>query len=118
MKSILTLGFFFSLIIAANAQTVNGVPLRDSKLEYIQFVEYQKPMKDSKRVIFYDFGKNRIDALDKDENGNSIEDIKAIDALNLLAKHGYEFVQTYTVFRNGETAQCYLMKKKHSKEEK
>ena len=104
------------LIKTANAQTVNGVPLKDSDLEYIQFTEMSKPMKESKRVVFYDFGKNRVDGFDKDEKGNSIEDIKAIDALNLLSKHGYEFVQTYTVFRNGEPQQFYLMRKKPKKE--
>lgn len=118
MKAILRIVVLCFFINSVRAQTVNGTPLKDSDLEYIQFVEMSKPMKDSKRVVFYDFGKNRVDGVDKDEKGNSIEDIRAIDALNFLSKSGYELVQTYTVFRSGEPQQMYLMRKKQKREEK
>lgn len=98
------------------AQTVNSIPLKDIRSEYIQIVGTTVLMS-AKLTIEIDFGQmsniwRAKDNVILDENGKSMKFNSMIDALNFFAKYGYEFVTAYTVTLGNTNVYHYLLRKK------
>ena len=102
-------------------QTVNTVPLKEIKNEYVQITGRHAFAK--RFTIELDFGQD-IKLLKsgnsevKDENGKSVELSSMIDALNFMSKNGYEFVQAYTSTLDGLSFHYLMRKKQNTSKEK
>ena len=102
--------------IGSYAQTVNGVPLKDIDMEYIQIVGTSKAFS-TKLNIEIDFGQeNKIwsnkEYQLKDASGKKMEFNSMIDALNFMTKNGYEFVHAFAFNVSGQNVYHYLLRKK------
>ena len=113
-KSLFVLPLIF-LALFSEAQTVNDIPLKDIKTEYIQIVGTSKLLS-TKLTIEIDFGQaNKIfdgnDTQLKDNDGKRIVFNSMIDALNFMSSNGYEFVQAYAITVSNQNIYHYLMRK-------
>lgn len=118
MKKYLFLFFIATVCLFqnVNAQTVNDIPIKDIDVEYVQIVGTAKLMS-NKVTIGLEFGQldkvwSAKDTQIKDESGNKLVLNSMIDALNFMAKNGYEFVQAYAFSVGNQNVYHYLMKKK------
>lgn len=117
MKSLVIFCFLIlTMFLNLNAQTVNDVPLKDIKSEYVQVFGISKLMS-NKLTIQLDFGQeNKFwsskDTQVKDAEGKNIELNSMIDALNFMTANGYEFVQAYAFATGNSNVYHYLMRKK------
>ena len=99
-----------------NAQTVNGVPLKDLDVEYVQIVG-ETVLFSNKITVALDFGQenktwgNKEFQL-KDVNGKKIQFNSMIDALNFMTRQGFEFVQAYAMNTSSQGIYHYLLRKK------
>lgn len=106
------------LIIASfvYAQSVNDVPLSDIEAKYIRIVGTSK-MLSTKVLINIEFGqqvkmfKAKSTQL-RDKNNKPITLNSMVDAMNLMDKYGYEFVQAYAFNVGNQAVYHYLMKKR------
>lgn len=99
-----------------NAQTVNGVPIKEIDVQYIQIVGTSKLLT-TNVTINIDFGQenrvfNRRDTQIKGADGKLLSFNSMIDALNFMSANGYDFVQAYTVTSGGQNVYHYLMRKR------
>lgn len=115
-KLLLTLTLLFSF--AGFAQTINGIPIQNLDVEYLQIIGSSVYMS-SKVKISIDIGQrtklmssNNDTARLKDKNGEVLVFNSIIDALNFMAGYGYEFVQSNIVTEGSQNVFYYLMKKK------
>lgn len=115
-KLLLTLTLLFSF--AGFAQTINGIPIQNLDVEYLQIIGSSVYMS-SKVKISIDIGQrtklmssNNDTARLKDKNGEVLVFNSIIDALNFMAGYGYEFVQSNIITEGGQNVFYYLMKKK------
>ena len=111
--TLLALGLAFNTCIFA--QTVNDIPFEEIDVEYVQIVGTSKLMS-SKLNIDIDFGqKNSMwtskDTELRDENGKKIIFNSMIDALNFMAKHGYEFLDANAATIGKQNVYQYMLKK-------
>ncbi len=103
-------------VLTINAQTVNDMPIKDLKAEYIQILGKAKFM--SKKVtITMDFGQQvsmfaQGNMVIKDSLGNTKVFNSMVDALNFLYEAGYEFVTAYTITVGNQNVYHYLLRKK------
>ncbi|MHA3788339.1 hypothetical protein ACX0HA_09035 [Flavobacterium hauense] len=101
----------------AYCQTVNDVPIKDIKVEYVQIVGTSKMMS-TKLNIQLDFGQKTgffsggKEQLVKDASGNKLEFNSMIDALNFMGENGYEFISAYAAEFSGQNVYHYLLRKK------
>jgi hypothetical protein len=102
----------------ANAQSVNDIPLKDLNAEYVQIVGTSKPLT-NKITVEIDFGQETKsfptdkEVKIKDANGKNMLFNSMVDALNFLAKNGYEFVQAYALnMSNSQNTYHYILRKK------
>lgn len=97
-------------------QTVNGVPLKDIEVEYVEIVGTSVFMS-NKVTINIDFGQrtklfsNGQTKLLGDD-GNPIKLNSMIDALNFMSENGYMFVSSYVLTVSNQNVYHYLLKKK------
>lgn len=117
MKKLL---FSFILLISLPSfgQAINGIPIKDLDVQYLQIVGTSKLMS-SKLTITIDIGQrtkffaNNSDAiLLKDENGEGIIFNSMIDALNYMSSNGYDFVTANAITIGGQNVYHYLMRKR------
>ncbi len=117
MKNVLlAFGLFFSVL--GFGQTINGKPLKDLDVQYLQILGTSKLMS-SKLTITIDIGQktkyfssNLDSTLLKDENGDGVIFNSMIDALNFMSSHGYEFVTSNIITVGGQNVYHYLIKKR------
>jgi hypothetical protein len=118
MKKVLS-AFVLALLFhsASHAQTINDVPLKDIDVEYIEIVGTPVAFT-SKLSIDLDFGQenkfwsNKEYQL-KDAEGKKIKFNSMIDALNFMAKNGYELIMPYIVSNpSSQSVYHYLLRKK------
>jgi hypothetical protein len=102
----------------ANAQSVNDIPLKDLNAEYVQIVGTSKPLT-NKITVEIDFGQETKsfptdkEVKIKDANGKNMLFNSMVDALNFMAKNGYEFVQAYALnMSNSQNTYYYILHKK------
>lgn len=101
---------------SANAQTVNGVPLKDLDAQYIQIIGEPKMLSDKINLVV-DYGQERkrlyskpmmlLDAANKEMEFNSM-----IDALNFMNRNGYELVESFGVNKEYPYPQHLMRKRK------
>ena len=96
MRKFLTLLALVLVGFTVNAQSVNGVPLKDIDQTYVQIVGTSNMM-GNKVKIQIDFGQENKywstkDTRMLDDDGNDIKFNSMIDALNFMNKAGYEFL--------------------------
>ena len=98
--SILFFLAFFYINFSLQAQTVNGIPLKDIEEEYLQIIP--KDIKATSREVqlLIDFGQETkrlrdTEQLLLDSAGNKMVFNSEIEALNFLYKNGYELIEVY-----------------------
>jgi hypothetical protein len=109
--NIFTLLLLFITSLTCNAQTVNGTPLKDINVKYIQIVG-RPSIQTNKINLELDFGQEKKFFSSKivlltDEAGKPVFFNSIIDAINLLNEYGYIFIQTFSI----EDKQYYLLEK-------
>ncbi|WP_264552770.1 hypothetical protein [Flavobacterium sp. N2038] len=116
MKKIL-LSFALLLGFVSFGQTINGIPIKDLDVQYLQIVGTSKLMS-SKLTITIDIGQktkyfssNTDATLLKDEKGEGLVFNSMIDALNFMSSQGYSFVTSNIISLGGQNVYHYLMKK-------
>lgn len=96
------------------SQTINGKPLAEIDVEYMQIVGRPNVM-GTKVSIGVDYGQERKTFENtvnlEDEDGKKIELNSMVDALNFFSKYGYEFVTTYTITIRNQNVYHYLLRK-------
>jgi len=111
---------FVVLLIFAftlKAQTVNGIPIKDIDVEYVQIIGELKAFK-TKLTIRIDFGqKTKIfssgdESFIKDKDGQVLDFNSMIDALNFMSKNGFEFVTAYVSILDNQNIYHYLLRNK------
>jgi hypothetical protein len=114
--AILSISLLFGY--SAFSQTVNGVPLQNLDVEYIRIynstVGFNPP-------VHIDFGRGRVAITNnkhnilRDENNQPINFNNMLDALNFLAKHGYELVQAYVAaYDDHRDMHFYILRRKQT----
>jgi hypothetical protein len=117
MKRII-LGCFMLFGYLSFGQTINGIPLKELDVEYLQILGTSKMMS-SKLTITIDIGQrtkffaaNTDAILLKDEKGEAVIFNSMIDALNFMSANGYTFVTANIVTIGGQNVYHYLLRKK------
>lgn len=116
MKSLKLLAAVALFSLGAKAQTINDVPIADIDVDYVEIVGSAKAFS-NKLNISLDFGQHtKLFSSSKsttilDENGKNLEFNSMVDALNFMAKHGYNMVQAYTVTQGNSNVYHYLLRK-------
>lgn len=123
MKKVIFLIYLFIGFISINAQTVDGIPLKDFDVEYMQIIERKQPTLSDQIIVLLDFGQeigtyynSKKNTQVKDENGNPIYFNSIIPALNFMIKHGYDYVDSHTATwptpMGGGMFTSYILRKK------
>lgn len=104
------------LTASANAQTINGVPLKDLDTEYVQITGEPRMLSDKINLVV-DYGQERKRLFSKPmmlmENGNKeMEFNSMIDALNFMTRNGYELVESFGVTKEFPYSQHLMRKRK------
>ncbi|TDE53797.1 hypothetical protein [Flavobacterium sp. GT3P67] len=117
MNKILIIIFLTICSYSSFGQTINGIPIKDLDVQYLQILGTSKLMS-SKLTITIDIGQktkffsnNTDETLLKDEKGEGLIFNSMIDALNFLSANGYEFVTAYVLTVGNQNVYHYLMKK-------
>lgn len=122
MKSLFTLLFTFYCLFTIQGQPnnryfINGLPLDSIQAEYIE-AETCNVTFSTRSFLEIDFGQetkflnNRLKRV-ADENGNYIEFKSNMEALNHLAKIGYELMDSeYLRMKDDEIRTKFILKKK------
>lgn len=119
-KTILFLIIFFSVNFSLSAQTVNGIPLKDLNVEYLQLTPRSAKAISRKIQALIDFGQearalSNLEQLLLDSTGKKMEFNSDIDALNFMYKNGYELVQQYGLLeKNGFESVSYFLRQRKS----
>ncbi|WP_281235142.1 hypothetical protein [Flavobacterium gelatinilyticum] len=110
--------FILLSCLSSFGQTINGIPIKDLNVKYLQIIGTEKYMS-SKLNIAIDIGQrtallssNKDTARIKDEKGEVLDFNSIMDALNYMSAYGYEFVQSNIVTIEKSNTYYYLMKKK------
>lgn len=115
-KIIFTIAFTLITLTTAFSQTVNGKPISEIDVEYVQIVGTGKLLS-QKVIIDIDFGQEDKlfsfkDTQVKDKNGELKTFNSMIDALNFMSENGYEFVSAYALTIGTQNVYHYLLKKR------
>ena len=112
----LLISIFLAFTNSFSAQTVNGIPLKDLDVEYIRIfngLNFRNP------PIYIDFGEGRVSISTSksnillDENKQPIVFKHVLDALNFMAKHGFELVEAYVAaYEEGRDGHFYILRRK------
>lgn len=104
MRTILIFSLVIFSCLTLFSQTVNGIPLEEIDTEYVMITGEYKGVKKGvvQLSIVFDFGQEERllsfrNQQIRDENGDVLVFNSIIDALNFLSKHGYSFVQAFSV---------------------
>ncbi|MGN6603774.1 MAG: hypothetical protein ACTHK8_15065 [Ginsengibacter sp.] len=120
-KTILVFTFLVCVSLTACGQTVNGIPIKDLKTEYVDITGIKTKLFGRKVNVFIDFGQEvkvfgHNQVVIKDAKGEDMEFNSMIDALNFMSQNGYTFVQAYAIAVDDDYVYHYLMKKDNKKE--
>ncbi len=108
-----------TILIPDSAASINGILLRQLKVDYIQILGYSKILSNKINIqVDYGQGNNIWDGTDTrlvSGNGKIMTLNSMIDALNFFSINGFEFVQAYAFSVNGENVYHYLLRKNQKK---
>jgi hypothetical protein len=121
MKKVLVFALL-ALSATTFGQTVNGVPLKDINVEYVQIVGTGRGAWGEKTKIDINFGQKlkfftQKDTELRDENGKEFILNSMVDALNFMSENNYEFVTAYTVTVLNSNVYHFLLRKKNYQRE-
>jgi hypothetical protein len=121
MKKVLVIALL-ALSATTFGQTVNGVPLKDINVEYVQIVGTSRGAWGEKTKIDINFGQKlkfftQKDTELRDENGKEFILNSMVDALNFMSENNYEFVTAYTVTVLNSNVYHFLLRKKNYQRE-
>ena len=110
--SILFLLTFFCINYSLQAQTVNGIQIRDFGAEYLQMTERPISLTGTRINLLINFGQpvkaiGNMEKLLLDSTGKKMEFNSIIEGLNFMNEYGYELIQPY-----GTETVFFLMRKK------
>lgn len=113
---LLTSAVTLFLAASAHAQTVNGVPLKDLDTEYVHIIGETKMLSDKINLVV-DYGQERKRLYSKpmmlmDADNREMEFNSMIDALNFMARNGYELVESFGVNKEYPYPQHLMHKKR------
>jgi hypothetical protein len=121
MKKLLpsiVLGICLLFGFSSFSQTVNGVALQDLDVEYIRIYNSTIGLNPP---INIDFGRGRVAVSNsrhnilRDEHNQPINFNTMLDALNFLAKHGFELVQAYVAaYDDHRDMHFYILRRKQT----
>jgi hypothetical protein len=99
-----------------NAQSVNGIPIKDINVPFIQIVG-RSNITGTRVTVEIDFGQeseyfSTDDTRIVDENGKNLKFNSMIDALNFFSKNGYDYRDAYTLTRGSTDVYHFLLKKR------
>jgi hypothetical protein len=121
MKKVLVIALLALASATTFGQTVNGVPLKDIDVEYVEIVGTGRFLS-TKVTIEIDFGQsqsiwnNKSTEL-KDVNGKDLKLNSMVDALNFMVANNYQFVTSYAITHGGANVYHFLLRKiNHQKE--
>jgi hypothetical protein len=119
-KTNLVFALFVFVSMAACGQTVNGIPIKDLKTEYVDITGVKSKLFGRKVNVFIDFGQEvkvfgHNQVVIKDAKGEDMEFNSMIDALNFMSQNGCTFVQAYAIAVDKDYVYHYLMKKENKK---
>ena len=114
---IMMMALMMCFVNVSFGQTVNGIPLKDIDVEYVQIVGTAKAFS-TKLTIDIDFGqKNKIWSSDDtkllDESGTPVVLNSMIDALNFMSNNNYQFITAYTLTIGSSNVYHFILKKKN-----
>lgn len=107
---LLLIAFYFNNF-SLQAQTVNGIPLKDIKVEYLKWYTKGAGAGSRKIQVLIDFGQatrilSNMEQLLLDSSGKKMEFNSDIEVLNFMYENGYELLQPY-----GKEFSVYYMRK-------
>ena len=119
MKILITVLLLILAIINTSAQTanVNGKPIKDIGVEYIEIVGTARAFS-NKINVEIDFGQqNKLFSSQKDtrvvdKEGKRVKFNSMIDAMNFFSDNGYEFIDSYIVGGKNAVYHWLLQKRK------
>lgn len=108
-------GLLMMLSTLSFSQTVNGIPLKDIDVVYVQIVGRAK-LFSTDLAIDIDFGqKNKVfskkDTRIVDVDGKDVVLHSMVDALNFMCENGYSFVTAYAITVSNQNVYHFLLKK-------
>jgi hypothetical protein len=114
MKSLLLI-LSLSTTLFSFSQTVNGTPVKEINVEYIEIVGRGK-LFSTKLSVEIDFGQhnkvfNMKDTQIRDADGKLTVFNSMVDALNFFGTNGYTFQQAYTITVGNSNIYHFLMRK-------
>ena len=115
MKKVLAIALLSLASVTTFGQTVNGVPLKDIDVEYVEIVGTGRPFS-SKVTIEIDFGQVQSiwtskDTELKDVDGKNLKLNSMMDALNFMVSNNYEFVTSYALTHGASNVYHFLLRK-------
>ena len=115
MRKIIILALIIFGFSNVYSQTVNGIPLSEIDVEYVEIVGSSK-MTSNKLTISLDFGQeNKVfsnkDTDLRDEDGKKKTFNSMIDALNFMSKNGYKFIDSYALSTGNQSVYHYLLRR-------
>ena len=123
-KMALALILFVFISVSGYGQTVNNIPIKDLKSEYVEIVGTAATLFGNKVIIDIDFGQEvkvfggGKQFIIKNAAGENMEFNSMIDALNFMSQNGYTFVQAYGFeTTNHEYVYHYLLRKSNARDE-
>ena len=119
MKKTISISFLLVIFCFsfANSQTINGVPLKEVDVEFVQIVGTAKLLS-TQLSIQIDFGQRtklftaNKETLLRDEQGNPLILNSMMDALNFMSKNGYDFLDAYALTNGSQNVYHFLLQKR------
>jgi hypothetical protein len=114
-----TIMYLLALLICGSSytQTLNGIPVKELDVKYIEIVGTSKILKLYEVTISVNYGqigtfKDAGKGLLLDKNGRSMSFNGMMDAVNFFSKYGYELVFAYPISVGNSSVYHYIMNKK------
>lgn len=120
MKKLFLLFVTCSLFSTLRSQTVNNIPLREIQAEYVEMTVIPKAFS-SKKNILIDYGQVTgfslapKEAALRDSDGKYIDFASPMEALNFIAKNGFELITAFSPPTENSTWRIYLLRNKNFK---
>ncbi len=119
MKYLLALVLLGALAFSSQAQSINGIPVAELDMEYIQVIARPYSVK-GEYFIIVNLGQKeplkltkekRFGTLFIDEKGEKFDVINTVEALNLMYEYGYEVFSTYYCQTGGMEGEYFMLRK-------
>ena len=113
----ITLILIFLGLSQVFSQTINGIPLKEVDVEFVQIVGTAKLLS-TQLNIQIDFGQRtklftaNKETILRDEQGNPLVLNSMVDALNFMSQNGYDFLNAYALTMGSQNVYHFLLKRR------